>query len=116
MVESGLKMLSVALTVDSDNLVKVRSGLPHEHAHTRPQQRPSLKEVNLIQLPSEELDLLKQEAFFHLLLAHYRNQLLHLFVTEAMMALSLCWNISDGRDTSVTPIDTGQCMCYLTGT
>lgn len=99
MVESGLKMLSVALTVNSDNLVQVRSGFSHDQAHPRQRQRPTLAEVILVQLPSEELDSIKQDAFFHLLLAHYRNQLLHLFVMEAMMALSLRGNTSDGLDT-----------------
>ena len=42
-----------------------------------------------MKLAKPDYELITEVAFVHLLLAHYRNQLLHLFVPEAMLALSL---------------------------
>ena len=42
-----------------------------------------------MKLAKSDYGLITEVSFVHLLLAHYRNQLLHLFVPEAMLALSL---------------------------
>ncbi len=86
-VESALTMLRVALTVDSGSkVVKVRTGPTHK----RPQPvTTSIEQVNQMPLPVALFEGIKQEAFVHLVLAHYRNQLLHLFLVEGLVALSL---------------------------
>jgi glycerol-3-phosphate O-acyltransferase len=43
-------------------------------------------------LAPEECEGIKDVGYKHLLLSHYRNQLLHWFVAEAMLALSLSLN------------------------
>lgn len=101
-------MLSVALTVDGDNVVKVRTSFSQDQPRPQDQPMPTLGEINHIRLPNRDLESIKQEAFFHLILAHYRNQLLHLFVTESMMALSLSGCISDGHSSTAQHINTRQ--------
>ena len=52
----------------------------------------SLSEVHKLRLAPEEYEGIKEIGCKHLLLSHYRNQLLHWFVSEAMLALSLSLN------------------------
>ena len=83
-MESGLRMLTVALQLSDDKIVTIRS-LPEQP----PLLRNSIKEISRTQLPAEMFESIKWEAFLPLILAHYRNQLLHLFLCESLVALSL---------------------------
>lgn len=73
---------------------------PHLHAPPTPSAnsagkkggRLSLSEVQKLRLVPEEYEEIKEIGCKHLLLSHYRNQLLHWFVSEAMLALSLSPN------------------------
>ena len=100
-IRRALQTLSVALVVDDDSST-VR---PHLHAPPTPaatsddhqtvaemKQHPSLKQVEELRLGCEECDSIKDIGCQHLLLSHYRNQLLHWFVPESMLALSLSLN------------------------
>jgi len=71
-------MLSVALS-HATGRVKIRTTLP---------PRPSSVQDNT-PLPEGMFEKIKQEAFVYLILGHYRNQLLHLFLCEGLVALSL---------------------------
>ena len=95
----ALQTLSVALVVDEDTST-VR---PHLHASPTPaaasqgdhirQGHLSLNQLKKLRLTNEEYESIKDNiGFKHLLLSHYRNQLLHWFVPEAMLALSLSFN------------------------
>ena len=48
-----------------------------------------MQEVVKLKLAKSDYELIMDVSFVQLLLARYRNQLLHLFVPEAMLALSL---------------------------
>ena len=52
----------------------------------------TMKEVGELRLGDDELTSIMEVGFKHMLLSHYRNQLLHWFVPEAMLALSLSSN------------------------
>lgn len=73
---------------------------PHLHAPPTPSadsagkkgERLSLSDVQKLGLAPEEYEEIKEIGCKHLLLSHYRNQLLHWFVSEAMLALSLSLN------------------------
>ncbi len=92
-MESALTMLTVALTVDSGKVVKIRTGPTHERLQP---VATSIEQVNQTPLPVALFEGIKQEAFVHLVLAHYRNQLLHLFLVEGLVALSLRRNGQTG--------------------
>ena len=96
-VKRALQTLSVALVIDEDTST-VR---PHLHAPPTPAAASddhirkghlSLNEVKELRLSPEECEGIKDISFKHLLLSHYRNQLLHWFVPESMLALSLSLN------------------------
>ena len=90
-VEFGLRMLSVALRLSEDKIVSIRS-LPEQP----PSLTTSIEAVRQTPLPAERFDAIKWEAFVPLILAHYRNQLLHLFLCESLVALSLRSNGVNG--------------------
>lgn len=93
-VKRALQTLSVALVVDEDNDNLVR---PHLLAQSAPtatvavseKRRRGVECVKELRLSKGECDAVKDVGFKHLLLSHYRNQLLHWFAPEAMLALSL---------------------------
>lgn len=97
-VRRALQTLSVALVVDEDTST-VR---PHQHTPPTPtaaiqgdqiRNKPlPLNQLKELRLASEDYEGIKDVGFTHLLLSHYRNQLLHWFVPEAMLALSLSLN------------------------
>ena len=92
-------MLYTSLEVTEDNIVRAQGGrLLSELSHS-PRRQCRIEEVVTMELSRTDLDLITEISFVHLLLAHYRNQLLHLFVPEAMLALCL------HRD---TPTDIGE--------
>lgn len=92
-VRRALKTLSVAVVVDED----ASTVRPHLHVPPPPDSAtkrdvsglPSLKQVQDMHLESKECERVKETGVKHLLLSHYRNQLLHWFVPDAMLALSL---------------------------
>lgn len=86
MVWSGLKMLYQIVSVSMDNFIT----LTVPSSSFEKEQVPT----SISEILSEKMDVsyfhhLSEVAFVHLHLAHYRNQLLHLFVEDAMMALCL---------------------------
>ena len=101
-VRRALQTLSVALVVDEDtSTVRPHLYAPptpaatsSDHGRTRRERRGhlSLNQVRKLRLPPEECEGIKDIGCKHLLLSHYRNQLLHWFVPKAMLALSLSLN------------------------
>lgn len=95
-VSSGLKMLStvVYLSPDSNSVTLViPSHLPHGGQPARP---TSIDEVFATEIEPSDFSYLSEIALTHLHLAHYRNQLLHLFVEDAMVALCMATEIDHG--------------------
>ena len=89
-VKRALTTLSVAVEVDEDTRI-VRT---HQHEHSltaveKKERPPSLEQLKTLRLFEHEEERIKEVGFKHLLLSLYRNQLLHWFVPEAMLALSL---------------------------
>ncbi len=100
-VESALKMLGVAVAVDSGRgLVTVRTKPMHTRQHPVATSIQGVRPTSLLPTLFESI---KQEAFTPLILAYYRNQLLHLFVVEGLVALSLRTNMHTGEHYT-TPI------------
>ena len=88
MVLSGLHMLHDSVNISSDNLIAVASpGKILQHEQTT--RLLSISQVLCSQIDSVCFTQLSEAAMIHLHLAHYRNQLLHLFVKDAMLALCL---------------------------
>ncbi len=84
MVSSALKFLSQSVVVSSDKVVTLATpALPAT------QLKSSMTKVFSCKLKHSEFSQLSEVAFVHLHLAHYRNQLLHLFVEDAMVSLCL---------------------------
>ena len=95
-VESSLRLLSTAIEVTEDEIVR-----PKTHPASPSRSTSSLQDVwELAKMDMEKqyFDRVVETGYVHLLLAHYRNQLLHLFVPEALVAMSLHGN---------TPCDRG---------
>ena len=87
-VKSGLKTLSSALEITSDNVVRLR-GCSHVTCNNPALVSHDLSTVNQIQLDSSQIDSILTTGTLYLLLVHYRNHLIHLFVPEAMLAICL---------------------------
>ena len=88
-VASGLKMLYMSVEVTEDNVVRAQGGHLHCELSRSPKRQHRIEEVVKMELNRTDFDLIIELSFIHLMLAHYRNQLLHLFVPEAMLALCL---------------------------
>lgn len=95
-VKRALQTLSMALVIDEE-ASRVR---PHLHGRSASassevvteKRELSMEQVKAQRLSQTDCDSIKDIAFKHLLLSHYRNQLLHWFITDAMLALSLSLN------------------------
>ena len=95
-VASGLALLHSAVQVGANNCVYPQSAALHSGASAAAQQSTSFKlaEVVKMTLNPAHFQAVSEVAFTHLLLGHYRNQILHLYVPEALLALSLHSNTS----------------------
>lgn len=99
-VASGLALLHSAVQVGANNCVYPQSAALHSGASAAAQQSTSFKlaEVVKMTLNPAHFQAVSEVAFTHLLLGHYRNQILHLYVPEALLALSLHSNTSCDKD------------------
>ena len=96
------------MTVNED------TGVVQTHQHERSvttveekeRQLPTMEGVKRLRLSDEEKKSIMDVGFQHMVLSLYRNQLLHWFVPEAMLALSLSHN--DHSDTEL-----GEFFYYL---
>lgn len=84
-VEANLCMLQVAVEISSDGTVRCIALPPS----LSPPPSPTLTVAEIVKVNLQQcnFDVVMETAFPHLLLAHYRNQLLFLFVPEAILAL-----------------------------
>ena len=92
MVSAGLKMLTDAVTLSTNEFVTL--SIPR-----LPQQAPkpiSITDIFSSQIDASSFNQATEIAFIYLRLGHYRNQLLHLFVEDAMLALCLAPEIDYG--------------------
>ena len=89
MVLSGLCKLSQVVHTSADNYITIASPT----AATTPKQqfvRPfSLEDILQVKMEDVYFKELCEVAYYHLHLAYYRNQLLHLFVEDAMVAVCM---------------------------
>ena len=94
----------MALVVEEKNDDLVR---PHLLAQSAPtvaaavseKRQKGVEHAKELRLSEDECDAVKDVGFKHLLLSHYRNQLLHWFVPEAILALSLSHSGDNDTDT-----------------
>lgn len=88
MVSSGLKMLTNVVSLSSDNIVTIAipDGLPEPKETITPN---AISELLCSKMDTNSFNLLAETAMPYLRLAYYRNQLLHLFVKDAILALCL---------------------------
>lgn len=84
MVSAGLTMLTDAVCMTGSNLIAVANLQVEQEPVVRP-----ITEIMCSQIDSSSFSQLSQTAMTYLRLAYYRNQLLHLFVEDAMLALCL---------------------------
>ena len=101
-VSSGLAMLSDAVQVSSEsNLVSISApSLSAERTRSWAGCPLVPPEILHSQIDSASFSQLCSIAFVHLRLGYYRNQLMHLFVEDAMLAVCLA-----------PEIDYGVCVC-----
>ena len=64
-----------------------------------------------MKLEKSNYSLIAEIAFIHLMLAHYRNQLLYLFVPEAMLALSLPSDMPCSTGSVCVCVCVCECVC-----
>ena len=84
-LDFALKTLSSSLE-DSDSSDVIR---PLQFAMPPAPRGLTIKESVRMEISADEIQSALDVAFSRILLSHYRNQLIHLFVAEAMMALSV---------------------------
>ena len=95
-LDFALKTLSSSLETTSGSTIRplplILKQPPGPRGH-------SIEEVARVEMTAEDSQRITDLAFFRLLLSHYRNQLMHLFTAEAMLALSLyhCLPCSQGE-------------------
>lgn len=92
MVSAGLKMLTDAVTLSTNKFVTL--SIP-----SLPLQVPkpiSITEIFSSQMDNSSFNQITEISFIYLRLGHYRNQLLHLFVEDAMLALCLAPEVDYG--------------------
>ena len=105
-VKRALQILSAALVVSEGE--ESHSVRPHQLAQSAgtataaavsEKRQHRVEQLKELRLSDGDCDSVKEVGFKHLLLSHYRNQLLHWFIPEAMLALSL--SDSGDNDTSI---------------
>lgn len=82
-------MLSQVVNVSANNMITIATPTvtpTHKETIVRPS---SVIELFSATIEAACFNQLSEVAYYHLHLAHYRNQLLHLFVEDAMMAVCL---------------------------
>lgn len=108
------------MEVTEDQIVRPKACPPSSTSH-----RQTIQEVAKSEIEKLDLDAILDSGFTCLILAHYRNQLLYLFVLEAMAALSLRGNtpcdrgrqwIVFGRQSELHPPFPSPCRPMHTGT
>ena len=97
-----MNTLSVAVTVSEDTgVVQTHQ---HERSVTTVEEKLPMEGVKRLRLSDEEKKSIMDVGFQHMVLSLYRNQLLHWFVPEAMLALTL--SHSNHSDTEL-----GKLLC-----
>ncbi len=91
-IDSSLRLLSMAVEVTGEHIVRPKAPPLPPTAHHQ-----TIQEVAKSEIDQRDLDSILEAGLVYLLLAHYRNQLLYLFVPEAMTALSLRANLPCDR-------------------
>jgi hypothetical protein len=101
----ALKTLSSSLE-DSDSSDVIR---PLQFALPSTPRGLTIKESVRMEISAEEIQSALDVAFSRVLLSHYRNQLIHLFVAEAMMALSVSRCLPCTQTTALKRFETLHC-------
>lgn len=86
-VEANLRMLLVVVEISSDGSVRCAGPPPSLCLPPTPSPAPTMADLVQLNLQQHTFDVIMETGFLRLLLAHYRNQLLFLFVPEAMLVL-----------------------------
>ena len=81
--------LHASVEVLPDGVVRPLARLPQGLPLQGPQIAKGLNDITQLSIDSGEMDVLLNVATVHLTLAHYRNQLLHLFAADMVLAAAL---------------------------
>lgn len=87
-LDFALKTLSTSLDMTSSSSDTIRALLLTSNPPPGPRGH-NIEEVMRLEVTEEDSQRVTDLAFSRLLLSHYRNQLFHLFMAEAMLALSI---------------------------
>lgn len=97
-VSSGLKKLPGVVKVSKDNLVQI--DCPRLDMHSGPSVT-NIQELMSSKVEVSRFDVVVDISLVHLQLAYYRNQMIHLFIEDAMVALSWDARINNGHDNDI---------------
>lgn len=78
-------MLPHIVNVSADNFITITGPAVLEQYDTI----PTISKLISTNMETAYFNRLSEVAYFHLHLAHYRNQLLHLFIEDALLAVCL---------------------------
>lgn len=95
-LDFALKTLSSSLELTSADVIRP---VPFVSVLPPGPRGHNIEEVMKLELTAEESQKVTDLAFTRLQLSHYRNQLLHLFIAEAILAMSIyhCLPCSQGK-------------------
>ena len=89
LVHSSLQMHSACVELAPSDIVQPRTYHLTSKLATPSDHTPSIVDLLGMALDSSELHLITEISYMHLMLAHYRNQLMFALIPEAMVALSM---------------------------
>lgn len=96
-VAKACARLHASVEVLSDGMVRPLASLPAGLPLLGSQIAKGMEGIAKLSVDSGEMDVLLKVATVHLTLAHYRNQLLHLFLGDAVLAAALQGRTSKGE-------------------
>ena len=97
--------LHASIEVLSDGMVRPLASLPVLGS----QIAKGMEGIAKLSIDRGEMDMVLKVASVHLTLAHYRNQLLHLFVGDAVLAAALQGGTNKGEQQAPFIVHIHQC-------
>lgn len=101
--------LHASVEVLPDGVVQPLARLPQGRPLQGQQTAKGIASIAQLSIDSGEMDVVLKVATVHLTLAHYRNQLLHLFVGDVVLAAAL----QGGAETANKGEWLGTLLCHI---
>ncbi|KAL5463463.1 hypothetical protein EMCRGX_G032358 [Ephydatia muelleri] len=112
LVHSSLQMHSACVELAPSDIVQPRTYHLTSKLATPSDHTPSIVDLLGMALDSSELHLITEISYMHLMLAHYRNQLMFALIPEAMVALSMYRFLPCNKVNAVKRFDALHCALY----